>query len=316
MGIQERPLVSIIIPCYNQARFVGKAIESALNQTYAQREIIVVDDGSADDTFRVAMRYPGVRLIRQKNLGLAGARNTGLRASTGAFLVFLDADDRLLPAALEVGVNALLDRADCAFVFGQVRLIAADGSLINVPPPARLDGNAGDAYEELLRHNPIWTPGAVVYRRKVLDVIGAFDASARFKGCEDYDLSLRIARRFPVLAHDRIILEYRKHGANMSGNAGLMLSHFISVLRSNRAYARGHPRYEAALDSGIRSVREDYGEKAIRELSENLRRHNWGRVLKGGYILLRHYPRGLAAHASAKLLRLLFKGRRSARRSV
>src|SRR5919107_192619 len=100
-------LVSVVIPCYNQAHFLSEAIESVLAQTYPYFEIIVVDDGSTDNTSEVAGRYSGVRCIRQDNQGLSGARNSGLRHSKGEYLVFLDADDRLLPQALEVGLECL-----------------------------------------------------------------------------------------------------------------------------------------------------------------------------------------------------------------
>src|SRR4028119_1234933 len=109
-------LVSVIIPCYNQAYFLGEAIESVLAQSYPHFEIVVVDDGSTDNTSEVAARYPGVRCIRQENRGLAGARNEGIRHSSGSYLVFLDADDRLLPEALAVGLRHLKERPECAFV--------------------------------------------------------------------------------------------------------------------------------------------------------------------------------------------------------
>src|SRR5215213_3125487 len=95
------PLVSVVIPCYNQAHFLGEAIESVLAQSYPNFEIVVVDDGSTDDTSEVAGSYPKVRLVRQENQGLSGARNAGLARSEGEYVVFLDADDRLRPEALE-----------------------------------------------------------------------------------------------------------------------------------------------------------------------------------------------------------------------
>src|SRR6266496_4166301 len=97
----EVSLVSVVIPCYNHAHFLSEAIESVMAQTWQQFEVIVVDDGSVDNTREVALRYSGVRYIRQTNQGLSASRNTGLRHSNGNFLVFLDADDRLRPAALE-----------------------------------------------------------------------------------------------------------------------------------------------------------------------------------------------------------------------
>ncbi len=134
-------LVSVVIPCYNQAHFLGEAIESVLAQSYPHLEIVVVDDGSPDNTEEVAARYPGVRYVRQENQGLAAARNTGLRHSRGDYLVFLDADDRLLPEAVEAGLEHLHAHPECAFAFGKWRLIAVDGSpLPKLPlPPIEVD---------------------------------------------------------------------------------------------------------------------------------------------------------------------------------
>src|ERR687898_2245292 len=123
-----RPLVTVVIPCYNQAHFLGEAIESVLSQSYEHFEIIVVDDGSTDETSEVASRYEGVRLIRQENRGLAGARNRGLEEAKGEYVVFLDADDRLLPGALEAGLGCFEAHPECAFVFGNSRRIPEGGT--------------------------------------------------------------------------------------------------------------------------------------------------------------------------------------------
>src|SRR5215217_8140206 len=114
----DAALVSVIIPCFNQAHFLVEAIESVLAQSYSHFEIVVVDDGSTDNTCDVASYYERVRCIRQNNQGLAAARNSGIRESKGSYLVFLDADDRLLPEALEAGVKCLKAYPDGAFVFG------------------------------------------------------------------------------------------------------------------------------------------------------------------------------------------------------
>src|SRR4029450_4466979 len=129
--MRESGLASVIIPCYNQAHFLHEAIESALAQTYSHREILVVDDGSTDDTAKVTAGYAMVRYIRQENSGVSAARNTGLKQSRSEYLVFLHADDRLLPEALEIGVNYLREHPDCAFAAGCCRLIVADGSLLD-----------------------------------------------------------------------------------------------------------------------------------------------------------------------------------------
>src|SRR5262249_26693584 len=100
MNKEQAPLVSIIIPCYNQAHYLSDAIDSVRKQTYSHAEIIVVDDGSTDNTSNVAALYKDVKYIKQRNQGLSAARNSGLQQSKGHVLVFLDADDRLLPNAV------------------------------------------------------------------------------------------------------------------------------------------------------------------------------------------------------------------------
>src|SRR5207247_11100212 len=100
-------LVSVIIPCYNQAHFLREAIQSALVQTYSQREIFIVDDGSTDNTAEVTAGFAGVRCIRQEKAGVSTARNTGLKESRGEYLVFLRADDRLRPEVLCIVVGCL-----------------------------------------------------------------------------------------------------------------------------------------------------------------------------------------------------------------
>src|SRR5690348_130160 len=118
---ENATLVSVVITTYNHARFLGEAIESVLAQTVPPFEVIVVDDGSTDDPAAVVRRYPQLRLIRQRNQGLAAARNTGWRASGGSYLVFLDADDRLLPNALAANLRRLAEWPECAFAYGAYR---------------------------------------------------------------------------------------------------------------------------------------------------------------------------------------------------
>src|SRR5947208_1892926 len=129
-------LVSVIIPCYNQAHFLSAAIESILNQTYPHFEIIAVNDGSTDNTAEIATRNAKVRYFYQPNQGLPAARNAGAQASRGAYLVFLDADDLLLPNALEDGVKCLREHPECGLVYGLYELMAEDGA------PLPLDARA------------------------------------------------------------------------------------------------------------------------------------------------------------------------------
>src|SRR5919202_4974837 len=204
---EKAGLVSVVIPCYNQAHFLAEAIESVLEQTYPHFEIVVVDDGSTDNTTEVASGYypsEKVRLLRQENKGLSAARNAGLAESRGEYVVFLDADDRLLAEALEVGIRELEAHPECAFVSGHIRRIAADGSPLRTPPQAlHIAHVEGDHYARLLRYNYIETPGTVMYRRSVFDSVGGFITST--EPCEDWDLYLRIARDYPVHQHAEVV---------------------------------------------------------------------------------------------------------------
>jgi hypothetical protein len=160
-------LVSVVIPCYNQAHFMPDPIESVLAQTHPHHEIVVVDDGSTDNTQEVVGRYPGVRCIRQRNCGLAAARNTGIRRSNGDYLVFLDADDRLLPDALQVGLDDMRAHPECAFVSGRYRHIGIDGTPLPTPElpcvgddgRRSLRGAASDQLHTHARHGALSTRG-------------------------------------------------------------------------------------------------------------------------------------------------------------
>jgi glycosyltransferase involved in cell wall biosynthesis len=286
---ERPPLVSVVVPCYNQARFLGEAIESVLAQSHPLFEVVVVDDGSTDDTSEVAARYPGVRLVRQENRGLSGARNAGLARSRGEYVVFLDADDRLLPGALEAGVERLEARPACAFVSGHYRFIAVDGSFLR-QEPERIVGK--DRYAALLQLNYIGPPAVVMYRRAVFESVGAFDSSVN--PAADYDLYLRIARRFAVSSHEKVVAEYRQHGTNMTRSPAPMLSATIAVLRSQRKHLKGHEQYKEAYRTGVMRYQGNYGDRLVDELSARVKKREWKKVLPELPVLLRYYPQGIA----------------------
>jgi glycosyltransferase involved in cell wall biosynthesis len=251
-------LVSVIIPCFNQAHFLGEAITSVLAQTYPHFELIVVDDGSTDKTSEVATAYPGVRCIRQENQGLAAARNTALCASHGAYLVFLDADDRLLPQALEAGVRHVQTVPDCAFVAGHFRYINSDGSQSKEDAQKSV---APDPYLAFLQGNYIAMHATVMYRRVALEAVGGFDPS--LAACEDYDMYLRLAREFPVVRYDEVVAEYRQHAGNMSRDPAFMLQTALAVLRAQWRHAKASPSYRRAYRTGSRGWQAHYGAQLL-----------------------------------------------------
>ena len=286
----DRPLVSIVITCYNHARFLGEAIESALAQIYPCIEIIVVDDGSTDNTVEVAAHYPGVKYVHQVNQGLSAARNTGLRESHGDVLIFLDADDRLLPIAAEQGVYQLLRLPKCAFVSGRYRYVKEDGTILG---EYNLDPAEPDPYTSLLRCNYIQMHATVAYRRTVLEAEGGFDCALR--ACEDYDLYLRIARKYPVSVHSDLVAEYRQHDHNMSGNPKLMLKTGLAVLNSNWEYASTNDKYRMALRAGIKFLQEYYSMKFLDQIAKQWSEGQVWRILDSTWHGFRYAPYQLAS---------------------
>lgn len=297
-----RRLVSVIIPCYNQGQFLGDAIESVLAQTHPSVEIVVVDDGSTDHTGEVAARYPAVRCVRQNNRGLSAARNTGIRRSTGDHLVFLDADDRLLPGAVAAGFGFLQAHPGCVCVSGHYRTIARNGSVLSEPVQEPIND---DHYAELLRGNYIAMHATVMYRRAVFAAVGEFDESLRM--CEDYDLYLRIARAFPICRHAEVVAEYRMHGANMSSDSARMLRQVLAVLRAQRPHVGENPYHRGAYRAGTRLWERYYGGQLVKELPARFGRRAWGSALRGTLTGLRHYPLGTTA-LLARMARAVLTG--------
>ena len=213
-------LVSVIIPAYNQGHYLGKAIKSVLEQTYTHFEIIVVDDGSTDNTAEVARSFDDARIqyIYQDNRGLSAARNTGLRLAQGEFLSFLDSDDLFLPDKLSLLVRALQADPGWGMAAGQAVLIdendAPTGKIYTTPIP--------EPVEQLLLGNPLHV-GSVLVRSIWQDKAGEFDESLR--SYEDWDMWLRLARlgcKFGWV--DAPVSLYRFHSAQMT-RIGRQMTH-------------------------------------------------------------------------------------------
>lgn len=227
--------VSVVIPTYNHARYLGEAIESVLGQTFKNVEVIVVDDGSTDGTEAlVAERYAeAVVYVRQENRGLPSARNTGLARSTGEYLVFLDADDSLTPGCLEKKVEVLECRSEVGWVFSDLYLTDEEGRVTD-----RCSEHfhysrrklRGQIFDELLMGS-FFPVHAVMVRRACLDEVGWFDKTldanppSRWPGPrpypyghEDHDLWLRLARRFPVEYLNEPLGFYRLRAQSMGAD--------------------------------------------------------------------------------------------------
>jgi hypothetical protein len=251
----EAELVRVVIPCFKQAHFLAEAIESVLVQSHPRIELIVVDDGSPDNVGEVSSRYVGVQYLRQENGGLATARNAGLLKARGEFVLFLDADDRLLPDAIERGLAELREHPDALMAAGTWRLIGEAGEAVPADPPHQ----PPEAYQALLESCFISTPAAVIYRRELFEKLGGFDPSV--SASADYDLYLRAADRFPVRLYDHVIAEYRRHGANMTRDPELILAAELTVLERQRPLVEGRTDLLEALERGLARSRAYHGER-------------------------------------------------------
>jgi glycosyltransferase involved in cell wall biosynthesis len=242
------PTVSVIMPAYNVAPYLGGAIESVCAQTYPDLEVIVVDDGSTDDSYAVAeewsKRDSRVRLLRQPNGGISAARNSALRASRGAVLAILDSDDLWRPDYLEAQLAVLEARRDVDLVTGNAWNLGSrlDGQAARPFPDGRPDPDLatilGDETAVFIM---------TVFRRKVYETIGGFDEG--FRTNEDYDYWLRAAiAGFRFARNDRPLGWYRRRDDSLSASEVRMLTGVLRVTAKIRPLLEGRPAEMGILD--------------------------------------------------------------------
>lgn len=223
--------VSVIIPTYNSARFLTNAIDSVFAQTFKDLEVIVIDDGSTDETESLMQEYgSAVRYIRQENRGVALTRNHGIDESRGRYVAFLDADDVWLPHKLELQLAALRGKNHFRACYSAYSV--ADDNLR--PIAVNRSDRRGSALEDLLlRGNVVATPSTVLCERSLLDVAGGFDPA--MSQCADWDMWVRLAAFTEFLYLDEALVTYRRHDQNMSRDASLLELDSILVLEKGFA---------------------------------------------------------------------------------
>ena len=228
------PLVSVVIPCFNHGRFLGDAVASALAQTYPELEVIVVNDGSTDDSSAVAKTFlPRIELVEQENAGLSAARNAGVRAARGDFVVLLDADDVLLPHCVASRMRYLLEDDGVGLVAGYYREIDEHGRLLpRIPELRRLP--EAPHFAAAVRRN--WGPPlAWTIRTRAFELCGMFDPFLR--SCEDWDFLIRLSARFKIAYDPEVGAYYRQIPSSMSRSHLVMYDAGQMVMRKNAAYA-------------------------------------------------------------------------------
>jgi len=204
--------ISVIIPTFNRAHCLLPAIESACNQTHPAHEILIIDDGSTDDTRKiVSAGFPGVRYHYQDNGGVSHARNTGIRLATGDWIALLDSDDQWHPNKLERQARALQENPAYEICHSD-EIWIRNGKRVN--PMNKHTKKGGHIFRHSLPRCAI-SPSSVLISKQLLEEIGAFDE--RLPACEDYDLWLRLCARHPVLYLDELLtIKYGGHDDQLS----------------------------------------------------------------------------------------------------
>jgi len=228
-------MVSIIIPCYNQAHFLAEAVQSALDQDYPCKEVIVVNDGSPDNTREIAASFgEQITYIEQENRGLSGARNTGIKAAKGNYIAFLDSDDVYLPTCLATEATFLNAHPDTALVCSDAVLFNEDGELGLKSACSGQPKSPHNFRWETVAYCP--TPSTVMMRRSCFEKVGLFDETLK-NAAEDWLMWVQMSLYFNMAYFERPLIRYRVHGKNAT----------LNVERINRGN-----RY--AVDKVVRSL--------------------------------------------------------------
>jgi glycosyltransferase involved in cell wall biosynthesis len=225
---------SVIIPTYNRAEVLPSAIESLLTQTYKDFEIIIVDDGSTDNTRKVLESYlakPNIRYVYQENQKQAAARNNGICHSRSEYLAFLDSDDLWYPEKLDLQVKALDEHPDVGMVYSN-QMMFVDDMDEGWVRYARGILKSGDIFKDLLQRKFYCSLQTVLVRRTVFDEVGLMDESLK-NSLEDWELTLRIARKYRILAIDKPLVRRRVHEETSLKYLEFRINNHWSILKKH-----------------------------------------------------------------------------------
>ncbi len=280
----SKPITSVVIPAFNAGRFIERTLRSVLLQTYRDFEVIVVDDGSTDDTKGLAMSVAGAdrrfRILSIPNNGVANARNLGIREAKGEYVAFLDADDLWHPSKLQVQVAALENQTGV----GRAEAVYSLSRIIDIHDRFVRNENAvvfsGYSFARHLFAKPVGNGSSILVRRDVALSVGGFDpryAERGLGGCEDIDFELKIAARYPLIGMPLFLVGYRAYPGNMSSNRVLM-ARSLSVAIT--AHLKAHPELPRIV---VRSARADIREYA---LSNFITGGHWASAAREFFLLL------------------------------
>lgn len=241
----DKPLVTVIIPTYNRDWIIQQAIDSVLDQDFNDYELIVVDDGSEDNTLEILKAYgKAITVLHQSNKGVSAARNRGIDAAAGRLIAFLDSDDLWLPKKLSTQVKFFENNAD-ALINQTQEIWIRNGRRAN--PKKRHHKFSGMIFERSLELCLV-SPSAVMVARELFDSVGVFDE--QLPACEDYDLWLRVSCRYPVhLTDSPLVIKRGGHDDQLSKAAGLdkyRIQSLVKIIESDLLLPQ---QYQAAVNT-------------------------------------------------------------------
>ncbi len=242
------PRVSVVIPTYNSAKFLSCSITSVINQTFKDFEIIVVDDGSFDDTEKILKPYlKDIRYFYQKNSGSAKARNIGINKANGEWIAFLDSDDYWENNHIEMMISKQKKNPEADLIYGGKCWIDQYGNGIK-DVPLQSAYPEGWIFSKLFYDNYISTSSTVFARRSVLIDLGGFNEQPVFRNAQDYDMWLRLAANSIIVSIPELIINYRRHDNNKTlDSAGktkgvlAALNNAVCMVLANKVHENNHP---------------------------------------------------------------------------
>lgn len=207
------PKVSVVISAYNSMSYLPKTLESVLQQTFTDFEVLIINDGSTDHILSWASEIvdPRVKLISQENKGVAEARNTGIKHAQGEYIAFLDADDLWDPTKLEKQIQCFESNPDVGLVYTWTLLVDQQGKSLGAVTAAHVEGYV---WEKLLLGDVVGSGSSAVIRRSCFNKVGLFDSELPFTA--DCDMWARIAAYYPLVVIKEILVYYRQHPSGMS----------------------------------------------------------------------------------------------------
>jgi glycosyltransferase involved in cell wall biosynthesis len=238
----RQPLVSVIMPTYNHSKFIDEAIESVLNQTYKNFELIIIDNYSEDDTEKVVTSYKDNRIkyLKFKNNGIiAASRNYGIKNSNGEYVAFLDSDDIWLPKKLEKQIELFRISNETPMIYTRFKTVRGDTISKDILPK---NGRYKSGYIfRSLYVRPFITCSTVIVKKSIFNQIGLFDTNRDLIAIEDMDLWLRIALKYPVeIADISPLVLYRIQSQSISLGSARMVKRSLIIAKRYKKYAGNH----------------------------------------------------------------------------